>query len=157
MLPEVFRPAGEREAHPDRFTIRPDAWTIRHAGRAEDGRLYFLSDALFSDDANFVGLFLWTADGRFSEVQVSAVDRPDGIPSGQGVSAGADELIRERLAALGRVEPGPITVAPFLETVDGVEFGWRPGHYDDGTAYLNIEPGNFICYHAPWDGLEYDT
>lgn len=22
---------------------------------------------------------------------------------------------------------------------------------------INIEPGDFIAYYAPWDGLEYDT
>jgi len=27
----------------------------------------------------------------------------------------------------------------------------------DGAYFINIEPGNFICYYAPWDGYGYDT
>jgi hypothetical protein len=38
-----------------------------------------------------------------------------------------------------------------------VTFGWKVGQYDDGSYYINIEPGNFIAYYAPWDGLGYDT
>lgn len=27
----------------------------------------------------------------------------------------------------------------------------------DGTYYINIQPGDFIAYYEPWDGLGYDT
>ena len=40
---------------------------------------------------------------------------------------------------------------------DGVTFGWKVDQYDDGTHVINIEPGDFIAYTAPWDGLDYDT
>ena len=36
-------------------------------------------------------------------------------------------------------------------------FGWKVGQYEDGSYYINIEPGNFIAYYEPWDGLGYDT
>lgn len=41
--------------------------------------------------------------------------------------------------------------------MDGVEFGWEIGRYDDGTYFVGIRPGDFIVYYAPWDGREYDT
>ncbi|GAA2746334.1 hypothetical protein GCM10009868_31320 [Terrabacter aerolatus] len=50
-----------------------------------------------------------------------------------------------------------ITAEPFTRTIDGVEFGWKVHHHDDGTYTVTIEPGDFICYYEPWDGYEYDT
>ncbi|MBB2923046.1 hypothetical protein [Cellulomonas cellasea] len=146
-------------AAPERFTIVPDDYHVPYAGTAEDGRRFFLSVELFSPEPggpSYVGLFLWHADGTFDEVRVDAVTRPDGVPPSQAVPAGADDLVQARLAELGDYVLEPVDVEPFLEEVDGIEFGWRFQEYD-GTAMLNIEPGDFIAYYAPWDGLEYDT
>ena len=142
---------------PARFTIVPDDYHVPYAGTAGDGRKFFLSEELFHDDTAFVGLFLWHADGTFDEVKVSAVQKPSGAPPGQAVPAGAPELIDARLRELGDYTLEPITVEPFTEKVHGVRFGWHIGRYDDGTYFINIVPGDFIAYYAPWDGLEYDT
>ncbi len=148
---------------PKRFTIVPDDYHVPYAGIAEDGRKFFLSDELFSygtpdaPGSSYVGLFLWNADGTFSEVKVDEVARPDGLPPGQAGPSGAEDLVEARLAELGDYKLAPIEVEPFTETVDGVTFGWKVGQYEDGTYYINIEPGNFIAYHEPWDGVEYDT
>ena len=40
--------------------------------------------------------------------------------------------------------------------VDGVTFGWVVDQVD-GIYSINIEPGDFIAYYEPWDGLGYDT
>ena len=53
--------------------------------------------------------------------------------------------------------PTPAPRRTAATRIDGVAFGWKVGWYDNGTAYLTIEPGNFIAYYAPWDGLDYDT
>jgi len=50
----------------------------------------------------------------------------------------------------------PIEVAPFAQEVDGV-VGFVPRRYDDGTVYVELDPGSVIAMYAPWDGLEYDT
>ena len=156
------RPAA-REAAPRRFRIVPDDYHVPYAGTAEDGRRFFLSQELFGlgtadrPGSAYVGLFLWKADGTFDEVRVDPVGRPAGVPAGQAAPAGADDLVAARLAELGEYVLEPVEVEPFLEKVDGVSFGWKVGWYDDGTCYLNIEPGNFIAYYAPWDGLDYDT
>jgi len=147
---------------PRRFTIVPDDYHVPYAGTAEDGRKFFLSEELFSyetasDGAGYVGLFLWKADGTFDEVRVDRVPRPDGVPPGQAASAGADGLVAGRLAELGDYVLEPIEVEPFTEKVHGVTFGWKVGRYDSGEYYINIQPGDFIAYYEPWDGLEYDT
>lgn len=150
------------DAAPKRFTIVPDDYHVPYAGTAEDGRKFFLSEELFSLETSdrpgsaYVGLFLWNADGSFDEVQVDEVSRPEGAPPGQAGPAVADELVAARLADLGDYVLESIEVEPFSENVDGVTFGWKVGQYDD-TYSINIEPGDFIAYYEPWDGLEYDT
>jgi len=141
---------------PERFTIAPDDYHVPFAGTAQDGRKFFLSQELFAEDS-YVGLFLWHPDGTFDEVRVDPVPRPGGLPPGQASPAGADELVEARLAELGDYVLEDIEVEPFIEQVDGVDFGWRVGQYEDGQYFINIEPGNFIAYYEPWDGLEYDT
>jgi hypothetical protein len=147
------------EPRPERFTIAPDDYHVPYAGTAEDGRKFFLSQELFSvlDGVGYVGLFLWKPNGTFDELRVDEVDRPDGVPVGQAGPAGADDLVAARLAELGDYVLEPIEVEPFTRTIDGVTFGWKVGRYDDGSYYVNIHPGDFIAYYAPWDGRDYDT
>lgn len=140
----------------------PDDYHVPYAGTAQDGRKFFLSDELFdygSKDkagSGYVGLFLWNADGSFAEVRVEPVSRAAGVPPGQASSAGAGDVVEKMLAALGDYQLEPITVAPFTQKIDGVTFGWKVNEYD-GILSLNVEPGDFIAYYEPWDGLEYDT
>jgi len=141
---------------PARFTIVPDDYHVPYAGTAEDGRRFFLSDELFDARAAYVGLFLWKPDGTFTEVRVDEVPRPGGFPPGQAGPAGADELVASRLAELGEYVLEPIEVEPFVEDVNGVTFGWVFDEFE-GLYSLHIEPGDFIAYYEPWDGLWYDT
>ena len=101
-------------------------------------------------------MFLWNADGTFAEVKVDVAVRAEGVPPGQAASAGADQVVVSRLAELGKYVLEPIDVAPFAVEVDGVTFGWV-GEDFEGTYSLHIEPGDFIAYYEPWDGLDYDT
>ena len=144
-------------APPERFTIVPDDYHVPYAGTAEDGRKFFLSQELFEPGgSSYVGLFLWNADGSFDRIEVDEVRRPAGLPPGQAAPAGADDLVAARLAELGDYKLEPIEVAPFVRSVDGVRFGWQFRTFE-GTSSINIEPGDFIAYYAPWDGLDYDT
>jgi hypothetical protein len=142
---------------PERFTIVPDDYHIPYAGTAQDGRKFFLSEEFFGRGGAYVGLFLWSADGTFDEVRVDRVARPVGLPPGQAGPAGAKALVDARLSDLGDYRLGPIEVEPFTEKIDGVTIGWHIGQYDNGEYYINIEPGDFIVYYEPWDGIEYDT
>jgi hypothetical protein len=65
-------------------------------------------------------------------------------------------LVKKLLSELGGYKLEPITVAPFTQKLDGVTFGWKVNEYD-GTISINVEPGDFIAYYEPWDGLDYDT
>ena len=142
---------------PTRFTIRPDDYHVPYAGTAEDGRKFFLSEELFSGDTGWVELFLWKADGTLDDVRVSPIARATNAPPGQAAPGDSGGLVQARLAELGEYTLEPIVVEPFTTKVDGTEFGWKVLRYEDGTYNINIEPGDFICYYAPWDGVEYDT
>jgi hypothetical protein len=163
VLAQRGSPPGTDAAHasdprPQRFRIVPDDYHVPYAGTAEDGRKFFLSQELFDlRGSSYVGLFLWKADGTFDRVEVDKVARPKGLPPGQAAPAGADDLVEARLAELGDYRRGPIEVEPFRTKVDGVTFGWHVGRYDDGEWFINVMPGDFICYYAPWDGIGYDT
>lgn len=147
---------GRVSQAPERFRIVPDDYHVPYAGTAEDGRKFLLSDELFTFEAGYVGLYLWKPDGTFDEVRVDEVRRARGVPPGQAASAGADELVAARLAELGAYVLEPIEVAPFSVEVHGVTFGWIGDEFE-GTHSLHIEPGDFIAYYEPWDGLGYDT
>ena len=155
--PTATDPGADTGQKPDRFRIVPDDYHVPYAGTAEDGRRFYLSQELFHHDTGYVGLFLWDADGTFDRVEVDEVPRAEGVPVGQAVPQGADDLVDARLAELGDYTLEPITVEPFIERVRGVKFGWHVGQYDNGDWFINIEPGDFIAYYYPWDGLEYDT
>ncbi|MEQ6901023.1 hypothetical protein [Nocardioides sp. YIM 152588] len=136
------------DGRPERFTILPDDYGVPYAGTAGDGRRFFLGGDLFVPGASsYVGLFLWHADGTFDEALVEEVRGP----------AAVRQAVEERLASLGAYVIEPIVVAPFTEEIDGVTFGWKVDRYDDGAWFITIEPGDFIAYNAPWDGLEYDS
>lgn len=143
---------------PIRFVLRPDDNHVPYAGTAGDGRKFFLSEELFDPGGDaFVGLFLWKADGTFDRVRLDPLPRPSGLPPGQaGPAVGGDDLVQRRLRELGRYRLEPISVQPFLTTVRGVDVGWL---YDvsEGLPALTVQPGDFICYYPPWDGVEYDT
>lgn len=160
---ETRSDAKNHGSAPNRFTIVPDDYHVPYAGTAEDGRKFFLSDELFDFDSRsqeptgYVGLFLWNADGTFSEVRVDRVSRPDDVPPDQAASANSEEVVKKRLGELGKYKLEPITVEPFMQNVDGVPFGWKVGQYEDSEYHISIVPGDFIVYYEPWDGHEYDT
>jgi hypothetical protein len=89
-------------------------------------------------------------------VRVDKVPRPAGLPPGQAGPASADDLVASRLTELGEYILEPIEVEPFAEDGKGVTFGWMVNQFD-GEYSINIEPGEFIAYYEPWDGLAYDT
>jgi hypothetical protein len=160
MVPTVTKSATE--GAPSRITIRPDDYHVPYAGKAGDGRLFFLSDELFDGGSTtreakqFVALFLWKTDGTFDSVEVTDVKRRADLPTQQAGHTADDAALHTYLDQLGDYELEPIAVAPFSHTVDGVVFGFVPQEYD-GMWSVNIQPGDFIAYYAPWDGYEYDT
>lgn len=157
------------DGRPERIWIRPDDYHVPYAGTAEDGRRFFLSEELFDwsdkNSANtsspsrvsYTATFWWKAGGAFDEVTVDKLPSDENLPPGQaGPAPAGAAVLRRHIAALGHYTLEPIRVEPFLQKFDGIDFGWRYSVFE-GLPSINIEPGNFIAYYAPWDGYEYDT
>ena len=62
---------------------------------------------------------------------------------------------------LGRLEYGRIEVAPFEVERYGAKFGLIPrppdDHEEDDSWWVEVQPGNYMAFHEPWDSGEYDT
>lgn len=141
---------------PIRIRIVPDRYHVPYAGTAGDGRRFFLSQELFESDRQFVGVFLWTADGEFDELRVDEVARARNVPPGMAGKSRAKDVVNARLAELEPITRERISVSPFEAHWDGVRFGFVEREVD-GTPTVCVEPGDFIAYYSPWDGREYDT
>lgn len=145
---------------PARIWIRPDDYHVPYAGTAGDGRRFFASQELFDLGSGsiraFVGVFLWTADGEFSELRVDDAAAEPGRPPGNSRADAGGGILERRLAELGEFVLEPIEVAPFVASHEGIEFGFVPQEFD-GSVSVNLMPGDSMAYYEPWDGFEYDT
>jgi hypothetical protein len=52
-----------------------------------------------------------------------------------------------------------IEIAPFTMDRFGTTFGLipRPPEDDDNGWWVDVEPGNYMAFHEPWDSGDYDT
>jgi hypothetical protein len=57
------------------------------------------------------------------------------------------------------VEYGRIAVQPFEVERFGTAFGLvpRPPKSDEDGWWVEVQPGNYMAFHEPWDSGEYDT
>ena len=60
---------------------------------------------------------------------------------------------------LGPLDCGRIEVQPFALERFGTTFGLipRPPEDEDEDWWVELHPGNYMAFHEPWDGGEYDT
>ena len=68
-------------------------------------------------------------------------------------------MFDQRLADLGLVEYDRIEVQPFEVERFGTTFGLvpRPPEEDDDDWWVEVQPGNYMAFHEPWDSGDYDT
>lgn len=151
---------------PRHVRINLDDHHAQYVGRLPDGRQYFLTQPFaprFEHDAGgqYIALYLFDAYGDLLEARVFD-ERAEGLLTRTQVDAFCDAL----LAALGPVRPGDIRVAPFSVERFGRTFGLihdagmdgddADAEDDEATAWVTVEPGNYMAFSAPWDG-DYDT
>jgi hypothetical protein len=71
----------------------------------------------------------------------------------------ARTLLARRMAELGPINFGRIEVQPFALERFGTTFGLVPRapEQEDGGWWVELQPGNHMAFHEPWDCGEYDT
>ncbi|MEU4619297.1 hypothetical protein AB0G04_04850 [Actinoplanes sp. NPDC023801] len=136
---------------PERIAIEPDDFQARHVGHTADGRQFFLTTPFEPGAREFVALYLFRADGMFTEARIDAFD--------PGERAAADRAHRRLLRELGDVTIGRISVAPFAVERFGTTFGLisAPPQGPDDVWWVTAEPGDYMAFSPPWDCGTYDT
>ena len=144
---------------PTLISIDHDDHHASHVGRLPDGRQFFLTTPFVpaiggSAGREFVALYLFDKHGRFFEAKIDDL----------GTRAQLDEdhvrdRFKRRLAELGPVEYGRIDVQPFEVQHFATTFGLvpRPPEEDGDDWWVEVQPGNYMAFHEPWDSGEYDT
>lgn len=146
---------------PRTVNLRPDDSYAEYAGRLTDGRQFFLTTPFVPADEvgsatgrEFIALYIFDKAGRLVSATIDDL--------GSRVTMDQDARVARRdalLASLGRVERRWIKVAPFRVEMFGVEFGFiaRPPEERGAQWMVTVEPGNYMCFWAPWSSGDYDT
>jgi hypothetical protein len=144
---------------PSLIAINHDDYQAEHIGRTANGRQFFLTTPFEPAiggkvGCEFVALFLFDGAGTLLEAKIESF----------GPRASLDDTKRRRLYEewlneLGDVSFERIEVAPFSVERFGTIFGLvpRPPDEDGDGWWVELQPGNYMAFHEPWDSGEYDT
>lgn len=145
---------------PTRLAIDHDDYHAEHVGRTADGRQFFLATSFEAgtfgndDGQEFIALYLFDADGRFLEAKI------DAFGSRASLDQDALRAVHDaRLKELGDVTFSRIKVEPFAVDRFGTTFGLlvREPEEDGDLWWVEVQPGNYMAFTAPWDSGVYDT
>jgi hypothetical protein len=157
---QTFTVTDDPSQIPNRLVMVPDEWDTAMVGTAEDGRRFFLTQPFDPGVAEYAAIFYWNADGSYNSIVVEDLG-----PREELDKATSDAAIAKLKAQLGNYTVEQISVAPFSEQHDGIDFGLVPYAGQDPVelglsatdpAWVSVLPGDYIAYYWPWDG-QYDT
>lgn len=144
---------------PERIAIDHDDYHAEHVGRTADGHQVFLTNPFVpavggSAGREFIALYLFDADGCLAEARIDDLG-----PRSDVNREVAERIFGQRLSELGELENGRIEIQPFKVDRFGVTFGLipRPPEDDDDGWWVEVQPGNYMAFHEPFDSGEYDT
>lgn len=144
---------------PSLIAIDRDDYHAEHIGRTADGRQFFLTTPFEpavdgKAGCDFVALFLFDSAGTFLEAKIESLGPRTSLDG-----AKRDGLYAEWLSELGDVSFERIEISPFSVAHFGTIFGLVPRRpEEDGDDWwVELQPGNYMAFHEPWDSGEYDT
>lgn len=148
------------EGPPRLIAIDHDDYHAEHVGHTADGRQFFLTapfepgNGETDGGAEFVARFLFDASGRLLDAAIDAF-----CPRHLIARDARRRAYAARLAELGPVTFDRIEVAPFAVERFGTTFGLipRPPEDEGDSWWVELHPGNYMAFTAPWDSGEYDT
>jgi hypothetical protein len=144
---------------PTIIAIDHDDYHASHVGCLSDGRQFFLTTPFVpavrgNAGREFVALYIFDKRGSFLEARIDDLGTRADLDAEH-----ARRIFKQRLSELGPVEYGRIEVQPFEIQRFGTSFGLlpRPPEEGDDDWWVELEPGNYMAFHEPWDSGEYDT
>lgn len=144
---------------PELIAIEHDDYHAEHVGRTDDGRQFFLTmpfkpTTSHCPGSEFVALFLFDERGNLLDAKIDDFGPRESVDE-----AKHRECYESRLMDLGAVSFERIEVRPFEVERFGTSFGLIPREPEDEDDIWAVEmqPGNYMAFFAPWDSGEYDT
>lgn len=144
---------------PGLIAIDHDDYHAEHVGRTADGRQFFLTTPFEpaiggKAGCEFVALFLFDDAGELMEAKIESFGPRTSLDH-----AKRRELYEKWLSELGEVSFERIEVAPFSVERFGTIFGLVPRPPDEVSDdwWVELQPGNYMAFHQPWDSGEYYT
>jgi hypothetical protein len=142
------------------IAINHDNYHAKHIGRTADGRQFFLTNPFVPAYPNerpgteFIALYIFDKAGNLLDAKIDNLG-----PRASLNEYDAQKAYDRRLSELGNVTFQRIEVKPFTIQQYNVEFGLvlRPPEDDDDGWIVEVEPGNYMAFFAPWDSGDYDT
>jgi hypothetical protein len=144
---------------PALIAIDHDDYHASRVGRTKDGMQFFVTTPFIPALGNepgreYLAVFLFNSDGRLSEARIDDL--------GTRATLNREEargLLDKRMAELGSLDYGRIEVKPFAIERFGTTFGLVPRAPEgEGDGWwVELQPGNYMAFHEPWDSGEYDT
>jgi hypothetical protein len=128
-------------------------------GRIKEGLQVFVTTPFVpaSDDEigrEFLAVYIFDQNGKLVEARIDDLG-----PRSELDRDRARQLLEQRMLELGPFDYGRIVVQPFAVERFGTMFGLvprAPEGEDDGW-WVELQPGNYMAFHEPWDSGEYDT
>ncbi len=144
---------------PTLIAIDHDDDHASHIGHLSDGRQFFLTTPFVpatggSAAREFVALYIFDRKGVLLEARIDDLGTRASLDHGA-----AHATFEQRLGELGTVEYGRSHVQPFEIDRFGTTFGLVPRAPEEGDDdwWVEVQPGNYMAFHEPWDSGEYDT
>lgn len=147
---------------PTLIAINQDDYDAKYVGRIADGRQFFVTEPFIAATRNdagreFLAVYLFDQNGKFLEARIDDLGTRTEVDDSH-----ARHLRAKRLEELKPFQYGRIEVQPFQIERFGITFGLvprPPGDEDDEDDgwWVELLPGNYMAFHAPWDSGDYDT
>ncbi len=144
---------------PTQIAIDHDDYYASRVGRTKDGLQVFVTEPFVPtlDDEigrEFLAVYIFDPNGKLVEARIDDLG-----PRFELDRDRARQLLEERMLDLGPVDYGRIVVQPFAIERFGTIFGLVPRapEGEDNGWWVELQPGNYMAFHEPWESGEYDT
>jgi|SRR5580658_375623 hypothetical protein len=141
------------------IAIDHDDYHASRVGRTQDGLQVFVTNPFvpaLGDEIGreFLAVYIFDPNGELTEARIDDLG-----PRSQWDRDRARQLLEQRMSELGPLDLARIVVQPFAIERFGTTFGLvprAPEGENDGW-WVELQPGNYMAFHEPWDSGEYDT
>jgi hypothetical protein len=141
------------------IAIDHDDYYASRVGRTKDGLQVFVTTPFVPAQGDeigreFLAVYIFDPNGKLVEARIEDLGPRFSLDRDQ-----ARKLLEQRMSELAPFDYGRIVVQPFATERFGTTFGLvprAPEGEDDGW-WVELQPGNYMAFHEPWDSGEYDT